>query len=140
LNLRGSEKFWINIIPHLSRWAEAEAADLRDLSARLDLILRDAPKPISLDRPVRSVSDLSGDLLHQEISRLLPLFSDLTEAETQLDGALPRLADLIEAAKRAPVPFLNGSPLHEALRYERSRETLDRLVGLISDAGLGAAK
>lgn len=307
--LRGREKLqpWRDaepFMPDLSRWAEAEAADLRDLSARLDLILREAPRPVSLDRPVRSVSDLSGDLLHQEVRRLLPLFSDLTEAETQLDGDLPRLAELIEGAKRAltasdesddrsvdlaieaqsrladdlsrsegrlrgvagsvealergephlqrgrtatedgarlfrisvlekveaveriargdakardelldrqvrrqavqegwdrllgegssltlgsswvrydphpelgvglgyaevnanlrvlceklqrkgvpserlhdvlqfPVPFLDGAPLHEALRYERSRETIDRLVGLISDAGLGAAK
>jgi len=104
--LRGRERLrpWRDagpLIPDLNRWAEAEAADLRDLSARLDLTLRDAPKPVSLDRPVRSVSDLSGDPLHQEIGRLLPLLSDLAEAETQLDDALPRLADLIEAARRA---------------------------------------
>jgi hypothetical protein len=104
--LRGREKLrpWRDaepLLPDLTRWAEAEAADLRDLSARLDRTLRDAPKPVSLDRPVRSVSDLSGDLLHQEIGRLLPLFSDLRGAETELDGALSRLSDLIDSAKRA---------------------------------------
>lgn len=85
-------------LPSLTEWLRREERDYRDLSDQLDGILKVAPKGVSLDRPIRSVSDLSGDALFRDIAGLLPRFEEIRSGETELNGAIPDLGEALRAA------------------------------------------
>lgn len=88
-------------LPALTEWVQGEERDHQELSDRLDGILKGAPKGVSLDRPIRSVSDLSGDALFREVAGLLPRFEEFRSCGKDLNGAIPALGQTISAARAA---------------------------------------
>lgn len=86
-------------LPALIEWVQEEQRDHQNLSDRLDGILKGAPKEVSLDRPIRSVSDLSGDALFREIAGLLPRFEEFQSGEKDLNGVIPAFGQKISAAR-----------------------------------------
>lgn len=82
----------------LTEWVRQEERDHQEISDHLDVILKSAPKGVSLDRPIRSVSDLSGDTLFHEIAGLLPRFEEIRSIETELNGAIPNLGETVRGA------------------------------------------
>ena len=85
-------------LPALADWVRVEERDHQDLSDRLNGALKDAPKGVSLDRPIRSVSDFDGDTLFREIGGLLPRFDEVRSGEADLNGAIPALGETVRAA------------------------------------------
>ena len=85
-------------LPALTDWVRREERDHQELSDQLDGILKNAPKGVSLDRPIRSVSDLSGDALFRDIAGLLPRFEEIRYGETDLNGAIPALVETVRMA------------------------------------------
>lgn len=68
------------------------------------------------------------------------------QAFREVNGTLRALCEVLKKREVPPerlhdvlqfsIPFLDGIPLHEALRYERSPEILERLYGALVDGGV----